>query len=84
MRWLFFTAFFMMAAAGFVTAQISQGGQPMKVPPLKSRGIPIQVMPEVNHFGLQQKSLESRQNEPTLKPLRFAVGFDVTISPEND
>jgi hypothetical protein len=84
MRWLFFTAFFVMAAAGFLTAQISQGGQPMKVPPLKSRGIPEQVMPEVNHFELHQKTLESRQTEPALKPFRFAVGFDVTISPEND
>lgn len=84
MRWLFLTFFWLIIPTCFVAGQISQGGRPMQVPSLKSNGIPVKVMPEVNHFGLQQKSLESRQNEPTLKPLRFAVGFDVTISPEND
>jgi hypothetical protein len=65
-----------------VSAQVSQGGSPTELPPLKYGNAPIVEMPRVgNDFLADQKEI---QKATLLKKLRFAHGFDVNISPEKD
>jgi hypothetical protein len=83
MRKLFFTALFVFFTFFFVHAQVSQGGHPIELPPLKSTGIPEKVMPPFSLQRLQQLNTDG-EKETLLKPFRFAHGFDVSISPASD
>jgi lysyl endopeptidase len=67
-----------------IKGQISQGGMPLKVPVLKSRGIPVIEMPRVNNAELIRLAEEERKAEPFIKSFRFAHSFDVRISPETE
>jgi V8-like Glu-specific endopeptidase len=67
-----------------VNGQISKGGKPLKVPVLKSRGIPVMEMPRVINADLFRLAEEERKAEPFLKSFRFAHSFDVHISPETE
>ncbi|MFW6289455.1 MAG: T9SS type A sorting domain-containing protein [Mariniphaga sp.] len=82
MRGLIATITCLIISAGFAVGQVSQGGMPMEVPLIKSRGIPEIVMPAVNNNSLQQKYENEPQPEEKLKPFQFAHGFDVDVSPE--
>jgi lysyl endopeptidase len=82
MRKLFFILFFLLFATWFVSGQISGGGWPMEIPRLKSRDIPVVVMPPVDNDELQVMHSTLQPELKQLKAFRFAVGFDVDISPE--
>jgi len=82
MRLFIFTIFFLIVLTNPVSSQISQGGRPLDVPALKSRGIPVVAMPKVNNKLLQQKALMAGEQDLKLKPFQFAHGFEVNISPE--
>jgi hypothetical protein len=82
MRLLIFTIFFLIVLTNPVSGQVSQGGRPLEVPVLKSRGIPAVAMPKVNNKSLQQKALMAAEQDLKLKPFQFAQGFEVNISPE--
>ncbi|SHE98350.1 Por secretion system C-terminal sorting domain-containing protein [Mariniphaga anaerophila] len=84
MRWVVSVIFLLFVLSGRMSAQVSQGGQPMKVAVLKSRGIPVAKMPPVDNHSLQQEKTLAGENGLKLKPLQFAHGFDVNISPETD
>jgi lysyl endopeptidase len=73
---VFFAVFIMNASA-----QISQGGQPLDAPVLKSRRVPQIRMPAVDNSELKQKRAEDLHALPGLKPLLFAHTFDLDISP---
>ena len=62
--------------------QVSYGGSPASFGLEKSlkSSLPVISMTPINNFELQQKDLQSK--EPN-KKYRFAVGFDVDISPDN-
>lgn len=83
MRYIIFTFLLFLLSLQVVTGQVSQGGQPMGVPVLKSRGLPVVVMPAVDNETLL-KEASFREEEIKLKPFRFAHGFDVDISPETN
>lgn len=60
--------------------QISEGGMPLELPLLKSKNVPVVLMPRVlDDLNGDDKSDESS----LLKPFRFAHGFEVTLSPSN-
>jgi lysyl endopeptidase len=82
MRLLIFTIFFLNVLTNPVSSQISQGGRPLNVPVLKSRGIQAVTMPKVNNKALQQKAFMAGDQDLKLKPFQFAHGFEVNISPE--
>lgn len=84
MRGFIFTLFFLFILPGLLFGQISEGGRPLEVPALKSRGIPLIKMPKVDNKILQQKAFFTEQEELKLKPFQFAHGFDVNISPETN
>jgi hypothetical protein len=84
MRGLIFTFFFLLIAAAPVFGQVSEGGRPLEVSALKSRGISVITMPKVNNKSLQQKAFLTENQDLKLKPFQFAHGFDVNISPETD
>ncbi|RIH64243.1 T9SS C-terminal target domain-containing protein [Mariniphaga sediminis] len=84
MRWFFLTVFFLFSTTCVVTGQVSSGGTPLKVPILKSRGIPVKTMPELNNKALQQQAAEQRQQGNRLKAFQFAHTFQVHLSPETD
>ncbi len=84
MRWFLLIIPLILMAPVYSGAQISQGGVPLKVPVLKSRGIPEKTMPAVNNLKLRREALTRFQQAKGLKPFRFAHGFDVDISPGTD
>lgn len=83
MRRLFVVIIFLQVLVQPVLAQVSQGGTPMKVMHTKSKGIPVVVMPPVDHHALQKENEKLQPEERSLRAFRFAVGFGVDISPED-
>lgn len=65
-----------------VSAQVSQGGRPTKLPPLKYGNLAVIEMPGINKDFLENQT--ENRNKTWLKKLRFAHGFDVNISPKKD
>ncbi len=80
MRWFSITISFLVLTTIYAKAQVSQGGRPLDVPALKSRGIPEVVMPPVNNLELEREAAP-QNSQAGLKPFRFAHGFDVNLSP---
>ncbi|MFW5756851.1 MAG: T9SS type A sorting domain-containing protein [Tangfeifania sp.] len=83
MRLIFLAITFLIFGSQLVSGQVSQGGRPLEVPPLKYGGTPVIEMPRINNDLIRKKSTKN-PDEPRLKNFRFAHGFDVNISPEND
>jgi len=84
MRWLLATITYIVITVNFAAGQVSQGGMPLEIPLLKSRGIPEIIMPAINNNALRQQYEDDRQSDIRLKPFRFAHGFEVNISPDKD
>ena len=63
-------------------AQLSEGGKPRNVVGLKAAGVSVISMPEVSNEQLRWEA-RVEQEKDLLKPLRFAHGFDVDLSPGN-
>jgi len=63
-------------------AQLSEGGKPRNVIGLKAAGVSVIAMPEVSNEQLRWEAQIMQEND-LLKPLRFAYGFDVDLSPAN-
>jgi lysyl endopeptidase len=76
---VFFAVFFLNSIA-----QLSQGGEPLDAPVLKSRSVPQFRMPSVNNYELKQMKAEEQKDVPGLKPLQFAHSFYTNISPIMD
>lgn len=83
MRWLFLASIIILSVLSS-SGQISRGGIPLKIPVLKSKGIPVAEMPPVVNSELRRLAEKERREEPFLKPFRFAHSFDVKISPETE
>jgi hypothetical protein len=83
MRSVFITIAFIIAGFQFAFGQVSQGGEPIKMPPLKYGGIPVIEMPQITDEKLLRDT-EIPADESMLKNLRFAHGFEVNISPEEE
>ena len=64
-------------------AQISQGGQPMKLGTLKSSRNKVAEMPSIKNFLVERDNSELQESDNLLKPFRFAYPFDVDLSPSN-
>ena len=75
MRWFIFTIFFLIVLTNSVSGQISQGGRPLDLAVLKSRGIPVIAMPMVNNKLLQQKALMAGEQDLKLKPASNSVSI---------
>jgi lysyl endopeptidase len=83
-RWFLVITAFIFLTCEFVSAQVSQGGQPLEVPALRTRGVPQKTMPFVNNKHLQQQADDRQDQEIRRKSLKFAHGFEVNFSPETD
>ena len=78
---VFFIAFIIIISGfQFVSAQVSQGVNPVELPPLKSGGTPVIEMPPITK-NLTTGQPEINPEDVRLKKLRFAHGFNVNISP---
>jgi hypothetical protein len=64
-------------------AQISQGGQPMRLSTLKSSRNKVVVMPPIKNFLSVENYTEIPVSGNLLKPFQFAHPFDVDLSPSN-
>ena len=66
-----------------VSAQLSEGGTPIRIVRLKSTisASEVVVMPAIDNQKMQSKY--SRSSENILKPFRFAHPFPVAFTPEN-
>jgi len=65
-----------------LSAQLSQGGTPLKTPELKSSRLNNIEMPPIQNFiGNDEKKANSVDDK--LKPFRFAYPFEVNLSPKN-
>ncbi len=84
MRWVILSIACILFMVEYAAGQISQGGKPLEVPALKSRGIPEIVMPAVINHKLKLHYEEQQKQALQLKPFQFAHGFEVNLSPEND
>jgi lysyl endopeptidase len=83
MRLLFFALIFIFFSVNSVYGQVSQGGMPMEIPLIKSRGIPERTMPRIDNLQMQKQAIKQVSDEFNLKPFQFATGFVVNISPAN-
>ena len=81
MRFIFLLMTSIILLGKTVDAQVSQGGTPLQNLQLKSNGIPVIEMPEVDNHALKQKALMEQFSYKALKPLQFAHAFHVNISP---
>ncbi len=64
-----------------LTAQLSEGGFPLKVRQLKSsRGSLVEMPSYLTHFSNEE---QTTQNEKQLKPFKFAHGYAVNLTTEN-
>jgi lysyl endopeptidase len=66
-----------------VNSQISQGGKPIQPLNLKSGIIPTFKLPYVDNDAMLKSSLEEYGSQEHLKPFKYAVTFDVNLTPEN-
>ena len=82
MRSVLLAIILIIAGLQLAWGQISQGGQPVEMPPLKYGGIPVIEMPPITDELLRKES-NIQAEESLLKNLRFAHGFNVKISPKN-
>ncbi len=64
-----------------VNAQLSSGGFPLELPPLKSRASETKVM-QMPAFKLDEKLLQQKL-EPLEKSVKFAHSFEVELTPDN-
>lgn len=61
--------------------QLSEGGYPHPLPPLKNASVTTIAMPFVSNESLRWKYEQDRFESVKLKPFTFAHPFDVNISP---
>ena len=67
--------------AGKITAQLSEGGVPLKIKQLKSsRGSLVEMPSFLSYFSNEEQSV---QNAKQLKPFKFAHGYAVNLTTEN-
>jgi hypothetical protein len=67
--------------AGQITAQLSEGGVPLKIKQLKSsRGGIVEMPSFLSYFS---NELQPIQDEKQLKPFKFAHGYEVNLTTEN-
>lgn len=76
---IFYSLFFSIISLG----QISQGGFPREVMPLKSAGIPVIDMPAFNNLLLEESTNNELLGENILKPFKFAHAFPVSFNTNN-
>lgn len=73
----------LLISGNTIKAQISEGGVPRQLESLKSNGIPVVEMPPVSNEKLSKQARSEIQSDLKLKPLQFAYGFEVNLSPSN-
>jgi len=83
MRTILITIFICLLFSVNSWGQVSQGGYPLEVAQLKSASIPIIRMPVVNNLMLIKSAIYEQENEPELKPFKFAHAFEVSLTTEN-
>mgnify|MGYP001765633933 CR=1 FL=1 len=67
--------------AGQITAQLSEGGVPLKIKQLKSsRGSRVEMPSFLSYFS---NEVQSAPEEKQLKPFKFAHGYAVNLTTEN-
>jgi lysyl endopeptidase len=76
---VFYSLFFSIISWG----QISQGGFPREVMPLKSAGIPVIDMPAFNNLLLEKSTDKELLEGNNLKPFKFAHAFPVSFNTNN-
>jgi len=78
---LVWTIFFVIPEV--CSAQISQGGTPLKTSVLKSSGTKVVEMPAIQNFMNAEAGEDTTANKNLLKPFEFAYPFEVDLTPEN-
>jgi len=73
----------LLISGNTIKAQISEGGVPRQLESLKSNGIPVVEMPSISNEKLLKQVRSEFESNLKLKPLQFAYGFDVNLSPTN-
>ncbi len=82
-RFLILILTFVLLAPAIGEAQISQGGEPMKVLTLKSSRNKLIEMPPIDKFFSSVDISETQELDNLRKPFQFAYPFEVNLTPDN-
>lgn len=82
-RFLIIVLMFIALFSEIGTAQVSQGGTPLKTAVLKSTKNRVVEMPPIQDLLSRETELKMGETDKLLKPFEFAYPFEVDLSPDN-